>query len=150
MPGEALPRRGKEKYCAQDSSDHKATVYISVKNVLVCREITQCLILIVILSKRSLRSSVMLSEASLSFDCHPEQAFVAQQGIWASRAKRRVCATQQSRVWLASLPNCITTPSPASSRVSAFLPAGREPALSEVEGDLARELIRRTVGDILF
>ena len=24
------------------------------------------------------------------FDCHPEQAFFAQRGIWASRAMRRV------------------------------------------------------------
>jgi hypothetical protein len=44
------------------------------------------------------------------FDCHPEQVFVAQPGIWASRAMRRVFATQQSRVWLASSPNSITTP----------------------------------------
>ncbi len=26
----------------------------------------------------------------VEFDCHPEQAFFAQRGIWASRAKRRV------------------------------------------------------------
>jgi hypothetical protein len=26
----------------------------------------------------------------LELDCHPEQAFFAQRGIWASRAKRRV------------------------------------------------------------
>ncbi len=26
----------------------------------------------------------------LEFDCHPEQAFFARRGIWASRAKPRV------------------------------------------------------------
>jgi hypothetical protein len=34
---------------------------------------------------RDLKTSVVVQ-----FTCHPEQAFFAQRGIWASRATRRV------------------------------------------------------------
>jgi len=30
-------------------------------------------------------------------DCHPEQAFFAQRGIWASRAMRRDASIEKSR-----------------------------------------------------
>jgi len=46
----------------------------------------------------------------VQFDCHPEQAALAPRGIWASRAVCRGCCDTIRRVWLASLPNCTTTP----------------------------------------
>jgi hypothetical protein len=45
----------------------------------------------------------------VQFDCHSEQAFFAQRGIWRAARSVAFFATQQSRVWLASLPNCTTT-----------------------------------------
>ena len=34
----------------------------------------------------------------LEFDCHPEQAFFAQRGIWASRAKQPALSEPRGRV----------------------------------------------------
>jgi len=56
-------------------------------------------------------------QLSHQLDCHPERALFAKRRIWASRAKRR-CATQQSRVRLASLAD----PPPELSVTSVYSP----------------------------
>ncbi len=44
----------------------------------------------------------------LEFDCHPEQAFFAQRGIWASRAKRRVsCDARTARLVRFLISRCL-------------------------------------------
>jgi hypothetical protein len=58
--------------------------------------------------------------SSPDFDCHPEQAFFAQRGIWASRAMRRVLCDATPSVWLASLPKLPYFNHPALAHRTTF------------------------------
>jgi hypothetical protein len=58
------------------------------------------------------------------FDCHPEQAFFAQRGIWASRAMRRVLCDANNRAF-GSLPYQ-TEPLPDASRPRISVGTGED------------------------